>query len=201
MYTNTFCVVDSKCIILAGNSSDSISISNKEIKDRCEQLLNAIKSYKYLNDINIGIGSSFSNINNITESYINSINAIKLHYVESNSSNLCNYNTINGLYQSLLHNNRNTCQQIYQNILQPLITYDKNNNTNYVAISEAYINNDCKIASTAEILYLHRNTLSAPPFDIDDKFRILQMGKYIYWRSDGGSHDRQAGSSRASVCV
>ncbi|HEU5140280.1 MAG TPA: PucR family transcriptional regulator ligand-binding domain-containing protein [Bacillales bacterium] len=48
----------------------------------------------------------------------------------------------------------------YTSVLGPLIDYDKNHHSNLIKTFEAYIENNLKLQSTADQLFIHRHTLS-----------------------------------------
>lgn len=139
-----------------------------------ESMLNTHISYirrvmdKYGNDFIIGVSNTFSNIDEFNI-------AIEQAKSASDMSDIINKDVIfykNLNVYKLLYPLRDSreLKEYYSEIIEPLIEYDKDYNSNLIETIESFIENDGNYKKTAEELYLHENTV---------RFRILKAQKIL----------------------
>ncbi|CAM3622503.1 PucR family transcriptional regulator [Erysipelothrix urinaevulpis] len=119
-------------------------------------LYNSIQSLKqdFAIDVHFGIGTEVAHSYDIKNSYFEALEAIKY----------ANDHTINhfkpkGIY-TLLHNtDRKSVQYFIEMHLKDLAFENNEFNNELRRTLKAYLDNQCEISSTADELYLHRNTI------------------------------------------
>lgn len=110
-------------------------------------------------NIYIGIGTTVHNMRDIHKSYMRAFTAYQLTKTAIAKNVLC-YPEL-GIYKLLADRKE---EEIYpefvEEVLGPVLAYDKEHGTNYLHILEIYFENDCSIIHTAEKLYCHKNTMT-----------------------------------------
>ena len=144
------------------------------IPEECKKSLNTLYSYtkevasdiqqeiaSNLEDVNInlGIGRYYENVEGISKSYKEALEAVYLGKKILGSNKVIHFDDL-GVYKILLDmHDKNQLQEFALNYLGPLIEYDKKWGTDLITTLEAYIKNDKKICKTADELFVHRNTV------------------------------------------
>lgn len=107
----------------------------------------------------IGIGSSVQGVSAIEESAKQARYALLFsHYMKKE---LVPFSDL-GAYQLFIQmkDNGTDLAPYYTSVLGPLIEYDENHHSHLIKTFEAYIENNLKLQSTADRLFIHRHTLS-----------------------------------------
>ena len=119
----------------------------------------------------IGIGTEYDQINAVRTSYLEALEVVEI-LVFLDDSSMCelNYDSL-GVKRYLKDVYKKNIEEDYYNkIALTLIRKDKENNSELLKTLYVYLQNDCKVGTTAEILFIHPNTLS---------YRIKQMQKEV----------------------
>ncbi|MFR8043255.1 MAG: PucR family transcriptional regulator [Clostridium butyricum] len=141
---------DSHCEIYHASSTSTIIL---------ETFLNeTLNKYHNLN-MNIGLGKCYSSMHKIQQSFNEASKCISLCTKLKQKSKILSYNDI-GILQVFCEIERKDLLKTFRNeMLQPLITHDKNNKSNLIETLKVYLNNDCNIVNTSKIMNIHRNTI------------------------------------------
>lgn len=128
------------------------SISTRQ-RDELSQLV-------ILENINIGISWSFSDILDFRKYFAQAVSSIKQAQSFGLINKVLNY-TDYSFYNLLYHYNGKLPLQNYCHpSLQILRDYDKSNNTELYITLKAFLNSNRNLGITAEILFLHRNSVT-----------------------------------------
>lgn len=147
-----------------------VIILNFDLENMDKTNIGYVKSSfeKYGTDYIIGVSNTFSNPEDLNV-------AMRQAKSANEMSNAINKNVI--LYKELnvyklLYPLKDTREllEYQEEIIEPLIEYDKRYNSNLLETIESYIENDCDYEKTAESLYLHENTV---------RYRILKAKKLL----------------------
>ena len=123
------------------------------------QILNYIKENYPNYIVNIGIGTRQKSLEKYKLSYEQASKCINLA-IKQKQKNMIYYYEQLGLYQLFYDiNNKTLLENFVHNILYSLTAYDKKYNTNLIQTLEVYLNKNCNLNQTAEILFIHRNTI------------------------------------------
>lgn len=134
------------------NLEDILSVSLKQCTE--EEL---IVNYK------CAIGSYHEGVSSANESYTeaNDVFTILERINNNNFDNpkILSYQNL-GVYRLILMiNNNDSLRNFCLELLNPLISYDKKNNSNLLFTLKAYFDNNCEIKATSLSMYLHYNTV------------------------------------------
>lgn len=119
----------------------------------------------------IGIGTEYNQINEVRTSYLEALEVVEI-LVFLDDSSICelNYDSL-GVRRYLKDVYKKNIEEDYYNkVALTLINKDQENNSELLKTLYVYLQNDCKVGLTAEILFIHPNTLS---------YRIKQMQKEV----------------------
>ena len=108
----------------------------------------------------IGIGQATKNIRCIYKSYKQAMSIIKLYSNRKCYNKISAYRDL-GLYKLLLSmNDKEIIKEYYSETLKKLDEYDSMNNTDFSDVLKIYLDNNGSVKDTAQILYVHRNTIN-----------------------------------------
>lgn len=134
------------------NSRSRLEKALKEIQEAIVRRVNGLL-------VSIGIGNSYEDLKMMKQSLNEARLAIKSGKCEGLNSTIKKYNEI-GIYSLLFGiENKEVLENYYLDALGPIIENNKNKDIMSVKILETYLNENCNLKSTAEKLFLHRNTL------------------------------------------
>ena len=106
----------------------------------------------------VGVGSSEQGHAAIALSYRHALITYDLANKAFKESFLC-YSELD-VYQLLTDiTDSRTCFNFYQKVLGKLVSYDLENETNYMELLEVFFENECHLANTADAMFFHKNTL------------------------------------------
>lgn len=110
-------------------------------------------------NIYMGIGPTVTRVKDIHNSYEKAYTAYQLTKTAI-PKNILSYEDL-GIYKILADAKESAIYPAFvKEILGKLMDYDKENDTDYMQILEAYFENECSIVQTAKALYCHKNTMS-----------------------------------------
>ncbi|MHB8076028.1 PucR family transcriptional regulator [Desulfosporosinus fructosivorans] len=121
--------------------------------------LKVLREFIITNNLQAGISRSFTDLTEVREHYLESVEALSLGNIVKKQTHLFSYadyliydvlnlHVANGKYKKFLHPS-----------LLKLIEYDKNNNTDFVHSFHIYVCNFKNIKDSATVLNIHRNTM------------------------------------------
>lgn len=146
--------------------SDSVIILMKvqgSNTDILKRMMGDIRKYTekklYGLDISAGVGNPYSEFTEMKKSFKEAEQALQISKLTGADNNICFYNEL-GIY-SLLLNIRDTqvLEKYYHTVLDPIVKYDSMNSSELLATLEMLIRENGNITTTAEKLFIHRNTL------------------------------------------
>lgn len=140
---------DRNLIIIRQNSTDI------DIKLICKNIIELAKD----NDtINIGISPTDGGYDKIQPLYRKALSALTIAKKHNVSS--MNYNDL-GVFRLIFSiTDTNSLKDYIRSILGKLIDYDRDNHTDYVDTLKFYLENNCKVLTTATHFNVHRNTIN-----------------------------------------
>lgn len=132
-----------------------------EVRDICTRICDVFVNQVIPNTkIYFALGEKIEGIKKIAKSYRQAIDAVKLQEKKGRSNELILYNEL-GLYKLLLSlDDSEVVNDFYNETLTPLFDYDKENNSDYVEVLKAYLNNNGSVKEVAAKLFYHRNTIN-----------------------------------------
>jgi len=167
-----------------------------EISENYKEIISKIRSYMYKclkkGKINIGV-SDWSPVYKLKEAYNKAYLSLKVSDFFNNNN--CVFYDELGILKFFIEKNGDInfdfIDDFYGQTIQPLVVYDKKNNTNLLDTLKNYLINDCSIIKTAQSLFIHENTLRARLFRIEsltgksvrnnDDLFDLNLGMRIYF--------------------
>lgn len=109
--------------------------------------------------MNAGIGNSYSSINLISKSFKEASKSISICTKLKYRNKILSYKDL-GIIQVFCEIEDTALLKNYRNeMLEPLIIYDKKNSSCLIQTLKIYLNNNCNIIHTSQILDTHRNTI------------------------------------------
>lgn len=151
--------------IFVNNKSEILIVTRDYNKARLHKYIQDIRTriIHYLlpgESITIGCGKITKSIRCLYKSYAQAKAIAKLHYKKKISESLIFYSDM-GIYKLLMSiDDYDILTEYYTNILGPLEEHDKKYNSDYITVLKTYLYNNGSVQETAEILFLHRNTVN-----------------------------------------
>jgi len=120
---------------------------------------NSFKDFIENNNLKAGISRSFTNLTEVRERYLESVEALKLGKFLKTDSHFFRYE--NYLIFDLININADNkkIQKFIQPALIKLIEYDKKSRTDYARSFYTYLQNFKNVKDTSDSLNIHRNTM------------------------------------------
>lgn len=146
--------VDEKIVFLFGQYTENKVkyIINEIIKRHFLKLKNI--------DWIIGIGQATKSVRCIYKSYGQAENVVKVYGKRKCYNQACAYRDL-GLYKLLLSMTDITIiKEFYSDTLEQLEKYDNINHSDYMKVLKEYLKNNGSVKETAEVLFVHRNTIN-----------------------------------------
>lgn len=108
----------------------------------------------------LGLGSTLQNLDHISTSYRQALKMMHFHRKGNKKNEFYLYRDL-GLYKLFFAiENPDVLKEYYHDCLGSLEEHDLKKNTNYVEVLKLYLENNGSINETAQILFLHRNTVN-----------------------------------------
>lgn len=110
-------------------------------------------------DFETSVSETVNSVKDLHKAY-KQVKYIMDHIQKKNSSSICFFkrNGINELVLSV--NNLEILKENSQQTLEPLLQYDEEHETAYVALLKLYLQQNCSIKAVSELTYTHRNTIN-----------------------------------------
>lgn len=106
-----------------------------------------------------GVGENTKSVRCIYKSYNKAVNSISLQRKQGKQNEITFYSEM-GFYKILMSvEDDNTLKSYYEEVLGPLLEYDRINSTDLTNELKVFFECDCSVQVTAEILYMHRNSI------------------------------------------
>ncbi len=145
---------------------DSIIILCKEdegydtkIKNLFNNISKVINNHIPNLTVSIGIGNIYSDLKMVKNSLKEAQWALSTIKIKNMKNTILRYKDI-GVYSLLFNiNNRDVIESYYNSILGGVLEYDKINSSDLTFTLETYLDENCNVTTTAERLFIHRNTL------------------------------------------
>ncbi len=110
-------------------------------------------------NLRIGVGKAHIGVDTIATSFEESFRAIDLQKQLNLPKQASSYWEQN-IYHILSQTSMKDFTELYHDTIEPLVTYDKENGTDFLYTLKVYFQNTFNISETAKDLFIHRNTLS-----------------------------------------
>ncbi|WMI80298.1 PucR family transcriptional regulator [Anaerotignum sp. MB30-C6] len=108
----------------------------------------------------LGIGSNLQSLDHISSSYKQAIKMMHFNKKQNKKNEFCLYREL-GLYKLFFAiDNTDVLEEYYLDCLGALEEHDLKKNTNYIEVLTLYLEKNGSINETAEMLFLHRNTVN-----------------------------------------
>ncbi|BCZ47505.1 transcriptional regulator [Clostridium gelidum] len=134
------------------NSMNRLEKALKEIQEAIIERVNGLS-------VSVGIGNAYEDLKMMKQSLNEAQLAIDSGKCQGLNNTIRKYKEI-GIYRLLFSiENRIVLENYYLDILGPIIENNKNKDILSVQILETYLSENCNLTSTAEKLFMHRNTL------------------------------------------
>lgn len=131
--------------------------SNQAICDIILKIIVLLRMKEYT--FYTGVSSNLPGIEALSKNYLQAKQTVDLSEKMEWKNILVHYNEL-GPYQLLLSiTDKDAERNYYNSVLGKLEQYDKNNKTNYLEFLDIFLNNNCNINSTADKMFVHRNTI------------------------------------------
>ncbi|KRM06025.1 PucR family transcriptional regulator [Liquorilactobacillus ghanensis DSM 18630] len=179
-FINSMFEIEDAVFIVINNSTKLRQFANS---------LNQLLKKHFSNyDFEVSVSETVTSITKLHQAY-KQVKYVMNHIQKNNSNSLCFFEK-NGINELILAvNDFKILEKTAQRILSPLITYDRENQTDYVHLLQLYLRENCSIKSVAEKTFMHRNTINYRikkikailPLDLDtneERFR-LTLAFYI----------------------
>lgn len=143
------------CFIVIMNALKPV-LTERIIRDFHENMRQRIPHHSFV----IGVGSPLSDIRNLHVSFARAKAAVRLAPVLTEKPDLVFFDSC-GPYRLLSRvTDPALLKQVQEEYLQPLIDYDEEHGSGYVATLENYLRYGGSIQKVAEVMFIHRNTIS-----------------------------------------
>ncbi|OIK08318.1 hypothetical protein BIV60_26725 [Bacillus sp. MUM 116] len=173
--------VNAKLLMIPNNKDFAVILNPLNLKKTLDLAAFARKTARLLGNqiqkkfpkqpIQIGIGSPCIQLSRIHKSYKEAKEAVHFGKTNSDYMHLALYEYADyapeGLFQ---HLSEDVLKDYVKSTLEVLTTYDQENNSNLLQTLETYLESGGKLAETANVLFVHRNTV---------KFRILRIEELL----------------------
>lgn len=135
-----------------GNAAKKLKPALNDIQQNINNKMDGLK-------VSIGIGNSYDSLSQIKKSYNEANLSLKCARFESKENTIISYEKI-GVYGLLFSiKDKSILEQYYFNTLGEVQKYDNLNDTELLKTLEVYLSGGCNVTTTADELFIHRNTL------------------------------------------
>lgn|GEM_PF-5614625 len=109
--------------------------------------------------IDIVVSREYKSLTTLKAAVHETSNLINLCHLSKHSESIIHYKDI-GLFKILLEvQNKEVLQHYYQSIMGNLIRYDKENDPFLINTLNVYLEQNCNLDETSEVLFIHKNSL------------------------------------------
>lgn len=142
----------------------------KEVYHYAEAVRKNQRSKKYKWNLSIGVGTVFAGIENVNQSVEQAKKALSMIRKCKKRNEVRVYEDI-GIYRLFFeYDDKSEMVSIFTNTLGKLINYDSDNEMDLKGTLEVFLDTNCNIGLSSEILGIHRNTL---------KYRIKRIEEIL----------------------
>lgn len=153
------CIIDNKRIAFLIPYETGINNLKKYIKSKAKSIYKIITENTFNIDIKFGVSNNFENISSLKSSYNQALETLELGKILYNNKQLIFFSDL-GVFQLLYSLDYNIIEQYSNNYLEPIIEYDRINNSDLVYTLKKFIELGLNKKRCAEELFLHPNTVS-----------------------------------------
>ncbi len=133
------------------------AVPEKDVRDIVQRFQDNLKKRMPAHDFTVGIGSQMTHIRHLTTAY-NRAKAALAMALDTKAPVL--YFDSMGIYRLLYTNpDRQLLFELSQELLLPLVEYDKKHDAGYVRTLELYLQSGGSIQAVADAMFIHRNTI------------------------------------------
>lgn len=142
-----------------------LSSDRDDLLDRCMEnskaLLPEIDALLGQSGTVIGIGSRAADVCALKKSYQDAVNALKSIDIAGIPQRICSYDSMNNILKLLFGtSSSHLIEECFRPILEPLLQYDKAQDSELVRTLGAFLGSGCNATRAADSLYIHRNTMN-----------------------------------------
>ena len=150
---------DSNLTVIA-NPAPQRSPSKEDCLNLIKEILAAFAASVPEVQVKVGLGGLSRHVMEVSRSYSQARQALRIGLTMMPETNIYCYEDL-GLYK-LFFNLAGTreLQEFCQETIEPLIEYDRKNNSDYYHTLEYYLESNGSVRQTADELFIHRNTLN-----------------------------------------
>lgn len=147
------------------NENQLIAITGNYTKEKMDSFSQNIYTYlsHYLpknEQFFISIGKCTKTIRCLYKSYHQALSIQNFMKNRKDTSNMLAYSNM-GIYKLLMGiEDKEILEEYYEKTVQPLIEYDKKNDSDLAKVLWIYLQNDGSVKDTADKLFVHRNTIN-----------------------------------------
>lgn len=158
---------DNEILVILGNYTDNnLHKFINELIDYLKILLTHKTTFS------IGVGKQTKSIRCVYKSYRQAKAIQKLQAKNKLEKSLIFYSDM-GIFKLLMSiEDEEIIQEYYKHTIQPLIDYDKKNNSLLTDVLRSYLKNDGSVKETADELFIHRNTVNYKINKIEELLNI-----------------------------
>lgn len=128
-----------------------------EIMESVHEHLVEVKKDGFI--VHTSIGGNSDNIINISKSYNKAKNGIVLQKKRKREDEISSYNEM-GTYKLLMAvDDKDILKDYYGEFLEQIEIYDRINDTDFMFVLKTFFENKCSVQNTAEVLFMHRNSV------------------------------------------
>ena len=111
------------------------------------------------NDFHIGIGRCCDDLANLSNSYYEAKTAMEISYFNGDTKIICKFEEL-GIGRILFDiKNRTELKLFYDETVGRIVKFDNEHKTEYFKTIETFMDKGCSIKHTAEVMYVHSNTI------------------------------------------
>jgi len=109
-------------------------------------------------EVTAGLGGRFESLQDARQSYLQAIKVLRFAELKTTSRSIYAYEQL-GVYKLLFEIDPDKLVMYYQEVIEPLHTYDNKHHMEMVSTLFVYFEENCNAVKTAKRLFVHRNTL------------------------------------------
>ncbi|KPU45688.1 purine catabolism regulatory protein [Oxobacter pfennigii] len=149
--------------------------SEAEVRGICEDICKEVSKKISGFTVSIGIGNCCNRLNEFKRSIMEANKSLKIIRACNKVNTVRSYAEL-GVYRLFFKiQDTDELKSIYYDAVEPLIKYDKNNNSDLLSTLEIYLDEDENISNTSKKMFLHRNTL---------KYRLAKIQEILGYNFD-----------------
>jgi len=145
-------------ILILLSSNKEAPLTKEGLSKIADQLLQTVSNALNVS-ISIGIGQFYDKLSSVKISYEEALASLKISNKIICAPKTVFYEDVE-IFSMLLKNMDSTkAMKIFNNLMSPIIKYDKENNTQLLQTFKMLIQNDSDTLAVSDIMFLHKNTV------------------------------------------